>query len=39
MGLREYFDVVAGPQLDQHAETKAETIARARSSSSGRGAR
>jgi phosphoglycolate phosphatase len=29
MALREYFDVVAGPQLDHRIETKAETIARA----------
>jgi phosphoglycolate phosphatase len=29
MGLREHFEVVAGPQLDHKLETKAETVARA----------
>ena len=29
MGLREHFDVVAGPDLDERGETKAQTITRA----------
>lgn len=29
MALREYFEVIAGPELDHRIETKAETIARA----------